>query len=222
MTRIPRGAPRVIGLISIVGIVLMACGRGGPAPVTYVLGPLATAEDRVEPLGGRPLVELKPVLLPDYMDVSEIMVRHPGNVVAPSPTGRWGERLSVGVTRALALYLQRQLPGMVVVSSAAGTDQPVFQILVVLEAFEAQADGRVVLVARWQLVNSADHSVSAPERVSVTELAVNATDAAIAASINRAVEQISIPIAANIRTALRLKSTKLTRSTHKQTERERQ
>ncbi|MBX6376452.1 MAG: membrane integrity-associated transporter subunit PqiC, partial [Acetobacteraceae bacterium] len=93
------------------GLVLAACGlTSGPPPVTYVLGTPAPAADGVESLTGKPVIEVKPVLVPDYLDVADIMIRQADNVVAPSPTGRWGERLSVGVTRALTLGLARRLP----------------------------------------------------------------------------------------------------------------
>jgi uncharacterized lipoprotein YmbA len=62
------------------------------------------------------VVEVKPVLVPDYLNVSDILVRRGENALAPSPTGRWGERLSVGATRALAMGLVRRLPGLVVTS----------------------------------------------------------------------------------------------------------
>src|SRR3546814_6599396 len=84
-------------LFGAAALALAACGTAGPPPVTYVLGESAIAEHGAEPLAGRPVVEVKPVLVPDYLDVSDILIRGAEHVVVPSLTGRWGERLSVGV-----------------------------------------------------------------------------------------------------------------------------
>ena len=117
---LPRPCLRRTGttLAALLCLALAACGMGGPPPVTYVLGTPIVAAERVQPLAGRPVIEVKPVLVPDYLDVSDIMVRQAGNMVTPSPTGRWGERLSVGVTRALADGLAARLPGFVVTTTA--------------------------------------------------------------------------------------------------------
>jgi uncharacterized lipoprotein YmbA len=91
-----------------------------------------------------------------------------------------GERLSVGATRALTSDLQERLSG-VLVTNTAPLDRPALQVIAELETFEPQADGTVILVARWRLVNTASHRVLASERVSLTESNSGATDSAMAA-----------------------------------------
>ena len=133
-------------------------------------------------------------MLPDYLDVSDIMVRRSENMIAPSPTGQWGERLSVGATRALTSDLQERLSG-VLVTNTAPLDRPALQVIAELETFEPQADGTVILVARWRLVDTASHRVLASERVSLTELNSGATDSAMAAGMSRALADLSAHIA---------------------------
>ena len=154
-----------------------------------------------QPLIGRPVVEVKPALLPDYLDVSDLMVRRSDNVVAPSLTGRWGERLSVGVTRALTLDLQQRLPGLVV-TRFAPLDRPTLQVFVEIDDFEPRADGMVVLVARWRLVDPASLVLLAGERVSLTEPRPGSSDASMAAGMSRAVDDLAAPVAAAVRAAL--------------------
>ena len=192
---------RATGALAALGLVLTACGSGDPPAVTYVLGPPPSMHASVEPLIGRPAVEVKPVLLPDYLDVSDLMVRRSDNVVAPSSTGRWGERLSVGVTRALTLDLQQRLPSADV-TSIAPLHRAALQVLVEVEAFEPRAEGAVVLMARWQVVDAASGGLLAGERVSLTEQSMGNSDAAMAAGMSRAVDEFATPVAAAVRAAL--------------------
>ena len=189
------------GTLATVVLLLTGCGTGGPRPVTYVIGPPLVATRSTEPLIGRPVVELKHVLVPDYLDGSDLMVRRSDNVVSPSLTGRWGERLSVGVTRALAQDLQQRLPG-VVVTRTAPLDRPALQILAEIEAFEPRPDGSVVLVARWRLVDPARQTLLAGERVSLTEPSTGSSDAAMAVGMSRAIDDLAAPLAEAVRTAL--------------------
>jgi uncharacterized protein len=202
MSRAGRSLRWVAGALTTAFVLLLtACGTGGPPPVTYVIGPPPAGTDGVEPLTGRPVVEVKPVLVPDYLDVSDLMVRLSDNVVAPSLTGRWGERLSVGVTRALALDLQRRLPGLVV-TGLVPLDRPALQILIEIEAFEPQADGSVVLQARWRLLNPVRQTLLAGEHVSLIEPSTGSSDAAMVMGMSRAVDDLAVSVAAAVRKAL--------------------
>jgi ABC-type uncharacterized transport system auxiliary subunit len=88
------------------------------------------------------------------------------------------------------------------VTSTAPLDRPALQVIAELETFEPQADGTVILVARWRLVNTASHRVLASERVSLTEPNSGATDSAMAAGMSRALADLSAHIAQVVRTAL--------------------
>jgi uncharacterized lipoprotein YmbA len=165
-----------------------------------VLGSPPPAIASVEPLPGRPVIELQRVLVPDYLDVSDIMVRQSANVVAPSHAGRWGERLSVGVTRALAFDLSRRLPDFVVATTPVGT--PTFQALVAIEDFAPRADGTVVLLARWRVMDDASRRTLAGERISLTDRAAKSDDAAIAAVMTRQVDDLAARLAAGVRQAM--------------------
>ena len=176
---------------------LAACGTAAP-PVTYVLGTPAAGAERVEPLIARPVVEVKPVLVPDYLDVSDILVRKAESTVASSPTGRWGERLSVGITRALAAGLVRRLPGLVVTTTAPA-ERPKRQVLAEVEALEPRDGGSVNLVARWRVLDGAGRDTLAGERVSLVRPIAGSGDAAVVAAMTRAVEDFAERVAAGVR-----------------------
>ena len=194
-------AGKLVSMAIVIGIssALTGCGSAGPPPVTYVLGPPPPITTSTEPLIGRPVIELKRVTVPDYLDVSDIMVRQSANVLAPSPTGRWGERLSVGVTRALAFDLSIRLPHFIVTTTPG--DGSAFEILVEIEDFAPRADGTVVLLARWRLLGETAHRTLAGERVSLADRAAGSDDAAIAAAMTREVDDLAARVAAGIQHA---------------------
>jgi len=96
-----------------VSLVLAACASS-PPPRTFVLSAPAEPVAGVLNEAGRPIVELPTVALPDYLDSTDILLRDGRNELKPSPTARWGERLSVGITHALEVALTRRLPGVLV------------------------------------------------------------------------------------------------------------
>ena len=94
---------KTLGLIvPVVPAILLLCGCGSFAlPSVYILGNPTPAAVSVTSEDGLPIVAIDTVTVPDYLDSTDI-VRHAGsNEVRVSATGKWGERLSVGLTRAL-------------------------------------------------------------------------------------------------------------------------
>jgi len=184
-------------VLAVVSLQLVACGPSEPPRITYVLGEPAAGIEESEFLSGRPAIEVKQVLMPDYLDGSDIVIRRPGNVLQPSPTGRWAERLSLGTTRALADGLARRLPEFVVTTSAQDPPQPC-QVLVNVDSFERNADQPVVLVAQWRILRGAARQALAGERVSLTESVTGSDDATLVAAMSRAVDDLAGRIAAGI------------------------
>jgi uncharacterized lipoprotein YmbA len=180
-------------------LVLWGCGSY-PLPKIYVLGDAAPLTASPAAAAGAPVIELKPVQVPDYLDSTDIVRRVSANQVAPSPSGRWGERLSVGITRDLVGALSRGLPELTI--ETRGGYEPSRRLLVSVERFEIAPDGRCVLAARWRLT-TADGKVLAPSEQGVfVETAASATDAAAAAAMTRALDTLASAIAVTVRRGL--------------------
>ena len=116
------------------------CGMGEPSPQVYVLGDAGAAEPGAASQMNTPTVEVRPVRVPDYLDTTDIVTRGAGGLVVPSESGRWGERFSIGLTRAVAADLARKLPGLAVTTSARWSE-PRWQVAIELE-FVRRAVGR--------------------------------------------------------------------------------
>jgi uncharacterized lipoprotein YmbA len=133
----------------------MLCALGGCVsgrnPGLYVLSPPA-GDAAVRPAApDAPPLQVGAVRVPEFLDSTDILVRRGAGELVPSATGRWGERLSVGIRDALAADLRSRLPEFTVVETR-DRDPRARRLEVNIAAFDAWADGHVVLVARWTLV----------------------------------------------------------------------
>jgi uncharacterized lipoprotein YmbA len=174
----------------------LGCGLSGPPPAEYIIGTAPAPARVTTPLTGRPIIEVKPVHLPDYLDTRDLLVRS-GNQVVASRSGRWAERLSVGMTRALAASIAARLRG-VDVTTAAPVEHPTLQVLVDVTAFEASANQEVVLVARWAIIDGTGRSTLISEQTALTEPVASIEDSAVVTAMSRAVEDLARAIATGI------------------------
>ena len=181
--------------LAAMAVLLSGCGST-PTIRIYELGNPAPATAGVWSESGLPIIELKTVSVPDYLDSSDILRSVGPNEVTASPTGRWGERLSLGLTHALASGLSQRLPKAVI--ETAANVEPGRRLLVDIEQFEVAADGRCLLAARWRLTTAEGATSAAGERGIFTEAAGSIDDAAIAAAMTRDVDQLADRIAQTV------------------------
>jgi uncharacterized lipoprotein YmbA len=197
-SRVSRAA--LLAFFGTVVFEITACSLSGPPPAEYVLGTMPAATETTLPQSGLPVVEVNRVQLPDYLDTTDILERR-SNQLVPSPTGRWGERLSVGMTRALIASLAAQLPRLVVTAMPVG--RPTRQILVDVAAFESRPDHHVVLAARWTILDGATRRVLIAEQASLVKAIEGNGDDALVAAMSRAVDDLAGRVAAGIERDLR-------------------
>jgi uncharacterized lipoprotein YmbA len=179
-----------------VALAVSGCGSGAAPPQDYVLGASATAPTAAVSQADLPVIEIRPVRLPDYLDTTELVTRRAGSQIAASPTGRWGERLSVGASRSLAASLGAQLPNATVTTTAPEPSS--LQILVDLDAFEPQAGGNCVLTGRWSLRENQRGNIRS-ERVAVSVPIGGDSDQEVVAAMTHALDQLAGQIASSIR-----------------------
>ncbi len=177
-------------------LLLSGCGTF-PLPRTYVLGDLDRSTPGVVDEAGMTHIELKTVTVPDYLDTTDIVRRTASNEVTTSATGQWGERLSLGITRALALDLARRLPQMVIESRSAY--EPARRLFVDVERFEIGEDGRCTLTARWRVTNLDGKDKPDSEQGTFIETSTAKTDAAEASAMTAAIDHLAGQIALTVR-----------------------
>ncbi len=173
------------------------CGMSGPPPVEYVLGAAPYARNATSQVTALPVLEVRMVRLPDYLDTTDLLVRE-GNQVTPSKGGRWGERLSVGMTRALASALAARLPSMVVTTTQP-VKGPERRLLVDVSAFEARSDRQVVLAARWTITDGGGRTALVSEQTVLAEPVAAMGDDGVATAMTKAIDDLASRIAAQYR-----------------------
>lgn len=160
---------------------------------------------------GRPVVELKSVLLPDYLDTTDIVLRDGQNELKTSQTGRWGERLSVGVTRLLGQDLARGMPAIVLDQSESAR-HPARTLLINVDGFDVWPDRRCVLTAHWTIVGDDGRSLGADEKAtiiaSVPQSSNGLADAAVVQAMTGAVGQLADHIANDLSRTLRISASR--------------
>lgn len=179
-------------------IMLVAGCAAKPDQQIFVLGSETTPIAGIRDNTGRKLIELKSVRIPDYLDTTDILLRTGTNQLTASPTGIWGERLSVGITQALAEALRKQLPSAQVVSRPA-VDRPAMQILVDITTLQVSAGGDCVMTANWTLLRGDTGTPQTAVTAQGTYITPveGQTDAAAVAAIARAIAQLAVGIVGN-------------------------
>lgn len=176
---------------------LLAGCASGPGPALFVLGRAPAPANSATRQSGLPILEVKPVQLPGYLDTTDLVVRGAGGQIIPSRAGRWGERLSEGFTRALTADLVALLPYMAV-TSAPPVERPVRQLLVDVANFEARLQGPVVLRARWTFTDGAARQTFSSELVSITVPVRGTGDGAVATAMTEAIDDLAARIASSL------------------------
>jgi uncharacterized lipoprotein YmbA len=175
---------------------LWGCGTF-PLPRTYVLAAPDRSTPGVIDEAGLSHIELRTVTVPDYLDTTDIVRQSASNEVTTSATGKWGERLSLGITRALAFDLTKRLPHTVI--EFRGAYEPSLRLFVNVERFEFGEDGRCTLTARWRVTASGAKDQPNSAQGTFIETSTAKTDAAEALAMTEAIDQLSRQIALTLR-----------------------
>jgi uncharacterized lipoprotein YmbA len=168
MRRVRRGAL----LLALAGLTTLAgcfkLGRTEPPQRHYVLGGEAGQDDRSAPPGLAGItVGMRRMRIASYLDPPFIVVRREPHEVGYSEFNRWGERLEVGINRAVAGYLSAHAPfGAVDVAPWPGRERYDFLVQLHVDRFEGvaprdttAAEGEVQMLVAWEIVRQQDGAV---------------------------------------------------------------
>ena len=164
-----------------------------PAMRSYVLGDPSWRPDPASPETGRAAVELRRVSIPDYLDTTDMVRRVDDNEILPSPTGRWGERLSLGLTDSLAAALARHRPNLAVTTMSSTSQGR--RVFVRMDAIDMDSSGRCRVVASWRITGGVGLRTG---RATFAETASASDDAAMAAVLTQVVDQLADQIATTL------------------------
>jgi uncharacterized lipoprotein YmbA len=186
-------------VLLVLNSVVAAC-ISSPAPATYVLSHAVDFTMETGSASGS-VVQLRRVLVPDYLDTTEILQRVGQYQLKSSSTGRWGERLSLGITHALGSDLAIRLP-MYRMTFDHSAEKSVRQILVSVDRFDVWGDGHCVLTANWSILESHSGDASTEGRGNFVTTPVrsgNPSDGAVVAGMADAVSQLADSITLSVK-----------------------
>jgi uncharacterized protein len=189
------------GLIVTALIAMLAgCISQGPRRHVYALEAALDTPANAGEAGGSEL-QLERVLVPDYLDTTDLLLRVGTHEIRESSTSRFGERLSLGITYALRSDLAAQLPTNTI-TLAQPAEKSARQILVNVEAFDVWPSGRCVLVANWTILDRGGRAPLTTGRgtfVTASRGGDIASDAAIVLAMAGTVGQLAERIASAAR-----------------------
>ena len=185
-------------LTSLCIILLAGCGVTSPSR-HYILTPAEVTTTQAIPAAG-PSLGIGPVAFPAYLDRPEIVHRSGHNQLHFAGSDRWAEPLKTNFTRTLAENLSRLLPTDLVAlypwPRSAAID---YRVSMDVLRFDADAAGRVVLTAGWEIERPADGTLVERRRTSYNEDAGGLDYPTLVAAQSRALERLSRDIAEAIR-----------------------
>jgi uncharacterized protein len=186
----------VTALVAIVA----GCMSQGARRHVYALDAALDTPTTPEAAAGGAELQLERVLVPDYLDTTDLQLRVGAHEIRESSTGRFGERLSLGITHALRSDLAVQLPTDSI--ALAPAEKSARQILVTVEALDVWPSGRCVLVANWTILDGDRRAALTTGRgtfVTASRGGDLSSDATIVAAMADAVGQLAQRIASAAR-----------------------
>jgi uncharacterized lipoprotein YmbA len=186
-----------------------ACSSGPPRRI-YLLtppidptAPTTTPSPTGGPAAPKQLLEVRRVLVPDYLDNADILMRLGSDEVKASSSGRWGERLSLGVTHAIGTDLAARLPQYSIVQDGSSNSQR--QLRITITALDLWQNGRCELSANWSIVDQ-DSKVPVTSGSGMFDSpsaggATNATDASLVEAVARALGKLADSIVPDAQTS---------------------
>jgi uncharacterized lipoprotein YmbA len=145
------------------------------------------------------MIQLAPVLIPDYLDTADIQWRLGEHRLQSSSTGHWSERLSAGIADALRAGLANRLPTQEITLRRSGKNtEP--KLLVTIDTFDCWSDGHCVLSANWTVI-APGRGVGAGSPVERGVVAIPAgaaslaPDSAVVAGMSQSLDELAKRIA---------------------------
>ncbi len=194
--------PAPIRLTALLGLLLLL-GCVPPQPPVHYYGLSPRPGETAGSKRTRSLwIGIRDVVLPEYLDRSQIVRRSGPDVLDVADSHLWLEQLAAGISRTLALDLAQRLETDHVYTARQQTPHP-FDYVVDLHlfSFELQPDGRVHLDVRWELSNRRGRLVeSRRQHIRVGPVVPASDPAAQASAMSKALGLLADSIAGRLAT----------------------
>ena len=136
--------------------ILSACSGGNVKVRYYLIDPIESTT--LSYTTDKSLViEIMGVQLPQYLERFQIATRSSDNRLRFSDTNQWGENLRKNLLRTMARNLSIRLSTLDIATPLnRSASLPDYRILIHIDQFELDTDGKVKLSTRWQLTDGTE------------------------------------------------------------------
>ncbi len=188
---------RIISLLAITVLLLQACGAS--QPTKYYLLTSDRVTEASESSQQEVVIGIGPVVVPEYLDRKQIVTRTKANELVVSTYNQWAEPLGKSLSRVLSENIGAMVPTdrtilLPVKRSIRKALTLDYQVTISFSKFEKDANGEVVLNARWVLLTD-DKKELLLRRSVYKEMPKTDDYAEMAASQSRLLTQFSQEIA---------------------------
>ena len=188
-----RATISILGLLSL----CVGCSILSPQPDRSKFFVLTAVTRESAPASSSLTLGIGPVLLPSYLNRSQIARRSGENQLVFSPDRLWAEPVEQGFRRVLTEDLGQTLGTIAIVQYPWSTGLRVeYQIPMAIGRFEADEHGTVSLAARWAIRHPGQKDVIVSRESRIVETARDASTASVVAAMSEAVGRLSDEIAA--------------------------
>lgn len=173
----------------------------GQAPARSVESTARASTERSNAAGAAVGIGVGPVIIPGYLDRSQIVTRRGTDHVELSMFHRWAEPLEDGIARVLAEEIGARVPTERIVMFpwwGAVAQALQYQVVIAVLRFDGRAGADVTLDTRWRILGR-DGGELAFGRSTVVEATTDSGYEALVAAMTRTVRTLGQEIAAEIR-----------------------
>ena len=180
-------------------LIFSGCAVGTSKSSTlYLLKALPESEATALEQGGVS-VEIGPIIVPAYLDRTQIATAGDDHKLYMDEFNRWAEPLKDGFGRVLAENLAILLKTANVYSYPQRRNASIdFHVEITVSRFFAEAENTALLVAYWSIIGNDGQSVMSRKRSSITRKVASPELEAIVAAQNKTLQELSREIAAEI------------------------
>lgn len=200
MTRPPLGS-FILGALLSCSVAACSLLQPQPDPTEFfVLTPLA-ASTPGEPGTDELLVGVGPIIVPEYLDRTNIVRRFAPNRVAISELEWWAEPLETSLLRVIGDNLAARLGTPAVLRYPWPIlMKPAYSVAINFSRFDILSENRVHLSARWVVRGGQPRRALLTRESSIEKTAASAATADAVAALSQTLDDLSAEIASAIRT----------------------
>lgn len=178
----------------VAAVLLTACGSSPPTQY-FALEPVPP-HGATQPAAGPPLT-VDAVHLPPELDRLDLVRRGPDDRIQIDANQRWAAALDDMTRRVLAQDLADRLPhGMLIAPDAPEPPGRLRGLVVILQEFDADAAGRIVLDGDWMVAERGTVRPGSPHHIHLEEAGGPNQAAAMSRAIGRLADRIAADLAA--------------------------